>query len=97
METHENSECREKIPRKQVSCDLNFFNNLELFLKCTFLALLGVADRNEFALDCSLQLAIVISLFASKEKHVFATWQLVLAIIHFITFLSPQGINCLML
>lgn len=41
----------EKFSRKKKkSCDLIFFKNTKFSLKCVFVPLLGVADRNEFRL-----------------------------------------------
>lgn len=58
---------------RQEYCDPSFFRNTELFLECAFVFLPGIVDRREFASDYSLQLAIVICLYASMGKHVFAT------------------------
>jgi hypothetical protein len=51
------------------SCDHCFFRNTDLFLECAFVPLPGVIGRSEFALYYSLQLAILICLCASMEKH----------------------------
>ena len=66
----------EKALIKQESCDLSFFKNTELFWECVFLLLPGVVGRSEFSTVYALQLAIVICLYASMEKHVSATVQL---------------------
>lgn len=41
----------ETPPRKQESCDIS------VFLKCPFVCLPGIADRNDFSSEYSLQLA----------------------------------------
>lgn len=48
---------------------------MELFLQCVSVLLPGIAD-SAFTSDYSLQVAIVICICASKEKHVFATYSL---------------------
>lgn len=44
---------------------------MELFLNYVFMVLLGLMNMNELILDYSLQLAIVIYLYASMEKFFF--------------------------
>lgn len=52
----------------------------------------GVADRREFTLDCSLQLAIGICLYASMEEHVFAICSLSLGLYTLLRgLLNPQS------
>lgn len=68
------SEClRENAKEKRdKSDDLRFFKTLNcswIMLSCP-----GVADRSEFTEDYSLQLAIVIYLYAAMEKHGFPVW-----------------------
>ena len=55
------------------SYDLSFFKNTKLFLECACVPLPRVADKSESISDYSLQLANVICLCASMEKHGFAT------------------------
>lgn len=95
----------EKAPIKQKKVlGLQFLRN-RIILGCVFLLLQGVVDRSEFSSVYSLQLAIVIGLCASMEKHVPATGQLPHLAqlshwnVHFthVTPLHPQSMSCLML
>jgi hypothetical protein len=61
------------------SYDLSFFKNTKLFLECACVPLPRVADKSESISDYSLQLANVICLCASMEKHGFATCSLCVA------------------
>lgn len=49
---------------------LIFFQNMKLFLDYAFQ---GIADKSKSISDYSLQLTIIIYLYASIEKHVFAS------------------------
>lgn len=63
----------EKISKKkkrQESCDLSFFNSMELLLECAFMPLSAIMDRSEFTLDYLSQLGIAICL-DDLEKYVF--------------------------
>ena len=60
----------------QESSDLRVVKNIEWFLDYAFVPLSGPAGRSEFALDYSLQWAIVICLYAFIENHVFAVCDL---------------------
>lgn len=53
-------------------------NGDKLFLEFAFMPLPGIVDKSEFTLDYLLQLAIVICLYGSMEKQVFATFSLFL-------------------
>ena len=60
----------EKTPRKQDGSLVTSVSpkHMQLFLEYAFVLLPSTADRSEFTLDYSLQLAIVICLYASMEK-----------------------------
>lgn len=47
---------------------LSFFRNMQLFLECIFVPFPSVANRNEFISDYSLQLTVVICLYASWKN-----------------------------
>ena len=70
----ENSECfvRKLQENKRLMTSVSSRHGIILPWKCVFMLLPGVADRSGFVSDYSLQLAIVICLYASMEKHGFA-------------------------
>lgn len=49
---------------------------MELLLQCVFILLPGVADGSAFTSDYSPQVTIVICIYASMDKEVFATCSL---------------------
>ena len=61
-----------KLQKKKTSLVPSVSSNQKLFLECVFMLPPSVADRSEFILGYSLQLAIVTCLCAPKENHVFA-------------------------
>lgn len=58
----ENIECLGECSKTKESCDLNFFKTLNCSLTVIFMLLSVVEDRNEFTLDYSLLLSLVIQL-----------------------------------
>ena len=71
--------------KRQESCDLSFLKKkpTELFLAWAFV----IADRSEFMSDYSLQLSVVICLYATAVH----------LVTEHVTLLNSQSTNCLML
>ena len=91
----------EKTPSMRESCDFIFFNT-ELFVGCIFVLLPGVAYRNQFTSDHSLQLAVVFmplwKTWFFPMQPAYHVW-FALVIVHStqLTSLNPWSINSLIL
>lgn len=73
----ENSECCEKTPRKQDKGLMTSVSSKQLFLEYVFVLLPGIADRNEFTPNYSLQQAFVMFIYMPLwKKHVAVTCSL---------------------
>lgn len=74
--THSNEGAMWELTRKlqdHKSYELSFLNTIKVFLKYVNVLNSGIAGRNEFASDCSVQQAISIFLYGFMKKHGFAT------------------------